>query len=390
VETRDQPASARPPEAAAVANADPEPGSDPGTHGSGPTDTSAAADPSDVSGATARPAPEGAHMVVKAPHDGLLIDEPGPEDLEEGVLEERRVPRVIPRVEPRTTDDLMVAAPPKQRYPVKMRRALADLWGARELVFGLVERDLRVRYKQAILGVFWAVLNPLLTMVLFTFVFGNLARFSKGTDVPYPLFVYSALVPWSLFQAATNYSINSIIANAPIVRKIYCPREVFPVAAVISSSADFLISMSILFVMSFAYGYFPTWSWLALVPLLVVLFMLMLALALFFSATVAYFRDVRYIVPSVLQALLFLSPIAYSLQTLSNRVHLFGDHPVLLTIYQYVNPLAPILDGFRRALTKGQWPEWGPLGVAAAVSAVGLGLAYWWYKRRDGYLADVI
>jgi len=118
--------------------------------------------------------------------------------------------------------------------------------------------------------------------------------------------------------------------------------------------------------------------------------MLMLALALFFSATVAYFRDVRYVVPSVLQALLFLSPIAYSLQTLQNRVHLFRDHPGLLSVYQYVNPLAPILDGFRRSLTMGQWPAWGPLGVAAGVSAVGLGAAYRWYKRRDGYLADVI
>jgi len=330
-------------------------------------------------------------MVVKAPHDGLLIEEPSPEDLDEGVLEERRVPRVIPRVEPRTTEDLPTRAPPKQRYPVSVRRSLANLWGARELVLGLVERDLRVRYKQAILGVFWVVLNPLLTMVLFTFVFGKLARFSAGTGgVPYPLFAYSALVPWSLFQAATNYSINAIIANAPIVRKIYCPREVFPIAAVLSSSADFLISMSILFIMSFAFGYFPTVVWLALIPLLAVMFMLMLALALFFSATVAYFRDVRYVVPSILQALLFLSPIAYSLDTLTQRVALFREHPLLLDIYQYVNPLAPILDGFRRVLAYHQWPDWGPLAVAAGVSFLGLGFAYWWYKRRDGYLADVI
>jgi ABC-2 type transport system permease protein/lipopolysaccharide transport system permease protein len=222
-------------------------------------------------------------------------------------------------------------------------------------------------------------------------VFGNLAKFSQTTGgVPYPLFAYSALVPWSLFQAATNYSINSIIANAPIVRKIYCPREVFPIAAVISSSADFFISMTILFVMSFAFGYFPTWTWLALVPLLAVLFVLMLALALFFSATVAYFRDVRYVVPSVLQALLFLTPIAYSLETLSTRISLFADHPLILSIYKCVNPLVPIIDGFRRALVYNQWPEWGPLGVATALSVVGLVLAYRWYKRRDGYLADVI
>jgi ABC-type polysaccharide/polyol phosphate export permease len=395
VETRDEPASARVPEGAAVAEASPD--ANPAPNGAG--DVTGTVDPA-TGARNESPADSPQRLVVTAPHDGVLIDEPGPEDLEDGVLEERRVPRVIPRVEPRTTEDLAVGAPPKQRYPVGMGRALRDLWGARELVLGLVERDLRVRYKQALLGVFWAVLNPLLTMVLFTFVFGNVARFSKTTGgVPYPLFAYAALVPWSLFQSATNYSINSIIANAPIVRKIYCPREVFPIGAVISSSADFLISMAILFIMCFAYGFFPTWTWLALIPLLIVLWMLMLALALFFSATVAYLRDVRYVVPSVLQALLFLSPIAYSLNTLRNRVGLFHDHPLVVTIYKFVNPLAPILDGFRRALVgtaKGhgvahtQWPEWGPFLTAAAVSAVALGAAYWWYKRRDGYLADVI
>jgi ABC-2 type transport system permease protein/lipopolysaccharide transport system permease protein len=357
VETRDQPASARPREAAAVPDA-----------GDGRE-----------------------HMVVQAPHEGHLIEEPGPEDLDEGVLEERRVPRVIPRVEPRTTDDLATEAPEKQRYAVKISHALRNLWGARELVMGLVERDLRVRYKQAALGVFWAVLNPLLTMVLFSFVFGNLARFSQTTGgVPYPLFAYSALVPWSLFQSATNYSINSIIANAPIVRKIYCPREVFPIGAVISSSADFLISMTILLIMSIAYGFYPTWTWLAMIPLLGVLWILMLALALFFSATVAYFRDVRYIVPSVLQALLFLTPIAYSMATLEERVPFFHDNPAALTAYKFLNPLAPIIDGFRRALVYNQWPEWGPFAVGAALSVIALGFSYWWYKRRDGYLADVI
>jgi ABC-2 type transport system permease protein/lipopolysaccharide transport system permease protein len=374
VETRDQPASARPGEAAAVAPV-PAP-----TDGASPTGNG----PGNGAG-------DGGHMVVKAPHEGHLIEEPGPEDLAEGVLEERRVPRVIPRVEPRTTDDIAIEAPTKQRYPVKMGHALRDLWGARELVFGLVERDLRVRYKQAALGVFWAVLNPLLTMVLFSFVFGNLAKFSKTTGgVPYPLFAYSALVPWSLFQASTNYSINSIIANAPIVRKIYCPREVFPIGAVISSSADFLISMAILIIMSIAYGYYPTWTWLAMIPLLAVLWVLMLALALFFSATVAYFRDVRYIVPSVLQALLFLTPIAYSMETLEQRVPFFQTHPGAITVYKFVNPLAPIIDGFRRALAYNQWPDWGPFAVGAALSVLALVLSYWWYKRRDGYLADVI
>ena len=323
--------------------------------------------------------------------EGDLVQEPGPEDLETGVLEERRVPRVIPKVEPRTTEELPSEAPARQRYPVKVRRSLAELWRSRELLTGLVERDLRVRYKQAILGVFWAVLNPLLTMVLFTLVFGHIAKVAPALNVPYPVFAYSALVPWALFQSATNYSVNAIIANAPIVRKIYCPREVFPIAAVMSSFADFLISFVILFGMIFAFEQTrqPDLAWLAVIPLLLVMTILMLALAMFFSGAIAYFRDIRYIVPSVLQALLFLTPIAYPLSKITS-LSLFQDHPLLVKAYVYLNPLVPIMDGFRRALVYGRWPMWGPLTSAALISAVALALAYWWYKRIDGYLADVI
>lgn len=329
--------------------------------------------------------PEPSHLTVRAPHDGELIEEPTPEDLDAGALEERRVPRVIPRVEPRTTEDLPTEAPAKRRYPVGVGRALRELWQTRELVYGLVERDLRVRYKQAVLGVFWAVLSPLLTMVIFTFVFGHVARIRPPEGVPYPLFAYAALVPWSLFAGATSYSVNAIIANAPIIRKIYCPREVFPIAGVISSGADFLISFVILIGMLLAFGFFPTVSWLALIPLLAVLVMLQLAVAMFFSVAIAYFRDVRYIVPSVIQVLLFVSPIAYPLDTVTGELSGFWQ-----TFYLYANPLAPIIDGFRRALLFDQWPLWGPFGSAAAIALVGLALSYWWYKRRDGYLADVV
>jgi ABC-type polysaccharide/polyol phosphate export permease len=329
-------------------------------------------------------------LETRAAHDADLTDEPGPEDLDTGAIEER-VPRVIPKVEPRTTADLPTEAPPRQRYPVKLRPALGDLWRARELLEGLVERDLRVRYKQAILGVFWAVLNPLLTMVLFTLVFGHIAKVAPKLNVPYPVFAYSALVPWSLFQSATNYSVNAIIANAPIVRKIYCPREVFPIAAVASSFADFLISFLILFGMIFAFEQTrdPHLAWLAVIPLLFVMTMLMLALAMLSSGAIAYFRDIRYIVPSVLQALLFLTPIAYPLSKITHLA-LFRDHPLFVKAYVYLNPLVPIMDGFRRALVFGQWPMWGPLGSATLISGVLLWVSYWWYKRIDGYLADVI
>jgi ABC-2 type transport system permease protein/lipopolysaccharide transport system permease protein len=252
-------------------------------------------------------------------------------------------------------------------------------------VVSLVERDLRVRYKQAVLGVFWAVLAPILTMVLFTIVFGRIARLVPA-GVPGPVFFYSVLVPWSLFQSATSFATNSIIANAPIIRKVYCPREVFPVAGILSSFADFLVSAVILLGFLLAFEFWPTWTWVSVIPLLAVELMLLGAITLLFSGAVAYFRDMRYLTPSFLQVLLFLTPIAYPLERVER---VLGDS-LLADLYPYLNPLVPIMDGFRRALVYGEWPMWGPLGVAAVVSALLLGVAYYWYKRIDGYLADVI
>jgi ABC-type polysaccharide/polyol phosphate export permease len=326
-----------------------------------------------------------ARTAAAPPHESALIAEPTPEDLDAGVLEERRVPKVVPRVEALTTDELRMQAPPRQRYPVRLRRALGELWRSRELVVSLVERDLRVRYKQAVLGVFWAVLAPILTMVLFTIVFGRIARLVPA-GVPGPVFFYSVLVPWSLFQSATSFATNSIIANAPIIRKVYCPREVFPIAGIFSSFADFLVSAVILLGFLLAFEFWPTWAWLSVIPLLAVELMLLGVITLLFSGAVAYFRDMRYLTPSFLQVLLFLSPIAYPMERVER---VLGDSP-LADLYPYLNPLVPILDGFRRALVYGEWPMWGPLGAAAVVSAVLLGLAYSWYKRLDGYLADVI
>jgi ABC-type polysaccharide/polyol phosphate export permease len=322
----------------------------------------------------------------RAPRQGALEPEVTEEDLESGVLDEHRVPKVVPRVAALTTDELKIQSPPRQRYPVKMRRALAELWAGRELIHSLVERDLRVRYKQALLGVFWAVLSPLLTMVLFSIVFGRLAGLVPE-GVPGPIFYYSVLVPWTLFQSATSFSTNSIIANAPIIRRVYCPREVFPVAGIFSSMADFVVSSVILVGMLFAFGYWPTWTWFAVFPLLAVELVLLAGLTLFFAGAIAFFRDMRYLTPSFLQVLLFLTPIAYPLSKVTEAA---GADSTFAKIYPYINPLVPVMDGFRRALVFDQWPMWAPLGSAALVGVVTLTLAYRWYKRIDGYLADVI
>ncbi|MBI4259818.1 MAG: ABC transporter permease [Actinobacteria bacterium] len=307
----------------------------------------------------------------------------GPASIEQ-LAEEERLHRKIPRVRPRTTAELDVEPPPRQRYPVRIGKALRELIRSREILFTFVERDLRVRYKQALLGAFWAVLQPLMLMVVFTIVFGRIARIgSEG--IPYPIFAYSALVPWQFFASSVNLGTSSIIANWATIRKIYLPRETFPLAAVMSSGVDFLVSSVILLGMLLAYGMTPRVTWVAFPLLVLILLFLMTAVTMAVSAVTAYFRDTRYGMPMLLQILMFASPIAYpmseALRALPSGIR---------GLYPYLNPLAPVMDGFRRVLVHGEWPDWAPLGSAAGVGVVGLFLVYWWYKRIDRNFADVI
>jgi ABC-type polysaccharide/polyol phosphate export permease len=314
--------------------------------------------------------------------------EPTDEELgplsEAQIAEEEATHRPIPRVRPRTTEELDVEPPARQRYRVPLRSSFRELVASRELLLTFVERDLRVRYKQAVLGGLWAVLQPLMLMVIFTIVFGRIAKIPHGR-VPYPIFSYSTLVAWGFFSGAIAYGTNAIVTNAPIIRKTYCPRELFPISSVLSSGFDFLISSVILLGMLLAYGKTPQLTWLAYPVLLLVLVLLITTLTMIVSAATVYFRDIRYATPMVLQVLLYATPIAYPLGRAQAALP-----SGLGALYPYLNPLVPVMDGFRRVLVFGQWPQWAPLGFAAGLSAVGLFVTYWWYKRIDQSFADVI
>ena len=324
----------------------------------------------------------------------------------EQLIEQERLHRVIPRVKPRTTEELDAAPPSKQRYPVQLRRALRELWAAREVLLTFVERDLRVRYKQAALGAFWAIVQPIMLMVIFTVVFGKIARVgSEG--LPYPVFAYAALVPWSLFTSSISAATSSIVGNSGIVRKIHMPREIFALSGIVSSGVDFAISFVILIGLLVFYRFtadncpncLPGVTWLALPILLGVLVMLTVAVSLVAAAVTVYFRDTRYGIPMLMQILLYATPVAYPLSRMigpCEPVEGLVDpqcgvlHGFWADAYQYLNPLAPLMDGFRRVLALGAWPAWGPLGSAAAVSFAAMCLAYAWYKRIDRTFADVI
>ena len=344
----------------------------------------------------------------RAPSDGKraagdgkgLTDLPTPEEELLGpataaqLAEEERLGRRIPRVKALTTEDLGdLKAPSRQRYPVHLGAKLRELWRARELLLTFVERDLRVRYKQAVLGAFWAIAQPLMLMVVFSVVFGRIARVGTEGIEPYMVFSYTALVPFQLFASSLNYGTSSIVSNWATIRKIYMPREIFPLAAVLSAGFDFLVSSTILLAMLLAFGYYPRVTWFAYPLLLVILLMLTAAVTLTVSAITAYVRDTRYGIPLMIQVLMYATPVAYPL---TKALDALPDG--VAQAYPYLNPLVPIMDGFRRVLVgvvdqtghHNAWPEWGPLGVAAGVAFVGLALAYRWYKRIDPNFADVV
>jgi ABC-type polysaccharide/polyol phosphate export permease len=302
------------------------------------------------------------------------------------LAEEERLGRKIPRVRALTTEDLGELQPPhRQRYPVHTLRKVKELWRARELLYTFVERDIRVRYKQAVLGAFWAIAQPLFLMVVFSVVFGRIANISTDGVEPYAIFSYTALVPFQLFASSLNYGTSSIVSNWATIRKIALPREVFPLASVASAGFDFLVSSVILLGMLIVFGYYPRVTWLAYPVLLVVLLIITTAVTLLASMTTAYVRDTRYGIPLMIQVLMFATPVAYPLSKAQEALPSW-----LADSYAYLNPLVPVLDGFRSVLAKGEWPQWGPLGVAAGVGLIGLLLIYRWYKRLDPNFADVV
>jgi ABC-type polysaccharide/polyol phosphate export permease len=329
------------------------------------------------------------------------------EEVETEIAEQEATHRVVPRVKPRKTEDLDIEPPPRRHYPVHIAQDLRELWAHRELGYTLVERDLRVRYKQAVLGGVWAVVQPLVLMVLFTVVFNKVAKITVP-GVPYAAFSYAGLVAWSFFSGSIGYGTNAVLSNASIIRKIYCPRELFPITSVASSGFDYLISFVISLGFILFFGVFsgfanlrPAVTWLAFPLLLAVLLAIMTAATIFVSAVTVYFRDTRYGIPLLLQILLYATPVAYPMELLTGgringqvfacpkRCPALGTG-TLAHAYAYLNPLAPVIDGFHRIFLYHEWPMWGPLLSATVVGFGGLAVLYRWYKRIDRTFADVI
>jgi ABC-type polysaccharide/polyol phosphate export permease len=276
-----------------------------------------------------------------------------------------------------------LAGPPSElrfRRRVRLISSLGEMWRARELIRSLAERELRARYKQAALGFAWAVVTPLLLMVAFTLVFPRVGKISTG-GVPYPLFAYLGLVPWAFFSTSVSQGGSSIVSNTSLLNKVYCPREVFPFASVTVAAFDSLISVSVLGILFVVFGFAPKPEsvWIPVLLLIQVSFTLGVALTL--SAVMVYLRDIRHALPILLQLGLFATPVAFAIDDLIPRS--------LQTAYVAVNPLAGVIDGYRRTILGGVPPRMDLLVVSGVSAVLILVVGYAVFKRLETGFADV-
>jgi homopolymeric O-antigen transport system permease protein len=257
--------------------------------------------------------------------------------------------------------------------------SLYQLYQYRDLMWLWIVRDVQVRYKQSLLGIGWAVLQPVALTLIFTLVFSRLVHIDTG-GVPYPIFTYAALVPWTFFATSLSTGIPSLINNMNLVTKVRFPREILPLASIGSAFVDFLCAFAVFLVMLAIYGIRPSLHVFWLIPLLIVQITLTIGVTLLGGAAIVFFRDVRFVIPLLLQIWMYATPIIYPADLV----------PVRLRVLYFLNPMAGIIDGYRRIWVLDQDPLLWALALGAAVSLILLLISYPVFKRLEPAFADLI
>ena len=282
-------------------------------------------------------------------------------------------PDFLRESEPGST--LIVIAPSRGWVSLK----LDEMWAYRELLYFLVWRDVKVRYKQTALGAAWAVIQPLLTMLVFSLFFGRLAKVPSD-GIPYPIFSFAALVPWTFFATGLNMSSNSLVGSTNLVQKVYFPRLIIPVATVLAGLVDFAIAMLVLFGMMAWYHMVPTWNTIWLPAFVLLALVSALGVGLWLSALNVRFRDVRFLVPFLAQLWMYATPVAYPSSLL---------HAPWRTVFG-INPMAGVVEGFRWALL-GVDTKPGPMIIASSLAAVVILVSgAFYFRRTERTFADVV
>ena len=256
-----------------------------------------------------------------------------------------------------------------------------DLWRYRELFFILAWRDVAVRYKQTIIGIAWAILRPFLTMVVFTVVFGRLAKLPSEGHAPYALMVFAAMLPWNLFSSSLSEASNSLIGNASLISKVYFPRLIIPTATLVTAFIDFLISFVILIGMMVYYKFVPSWH-ILLLPFFVILALLVsLGPGLWITALNVKYRDFRYVIPFLVQFGLFVSPVGFSSSVVPEKWRFFYN----------LNPMVGVIDGFRWCILGGKSEiYWSGFLLSSIIIALFLWLGIYQFRKTEKTFADLI
>jgi len=273
-----------------------------------------------------------------------------------------------------TSQELIVEAGKSERQYWK------DLWNFRELFYFLAWRDILVRYKQTAIGILWALLRPLLTMIVFTIIFGKIAKL-PSEDVPYPILVFAALLPWQFFASSFSESSNSLIFNTHLITKVYFPRIAIPTSSVVVSFVDFIISGSILFGLMIWYDFWPTWRVLTLPFFILIAFAASMGAGLWIAAMNVKYRDFRYIVPFIVQFGLYISPVGFSSSVVPEGWRLLYS----------LNPMVGVIDGFRWAILGREISFFIPgftLSICLVILIFAGGL--WFFRKTEKTFADII
>lgn len=259
-----------------------------------------------------------------------------------------------------------------------------DLWRYRELFYILSWRDIKVRYKQTIIGVAWSVIRPLLTMMIFAFIFGQVARFPSG-DIAYPVLVFAGLLPWQFFATGLTESSNSLVGNEKLISKVYFPRMIIPASSVITSMVDFLISFVLMFLLMAWYGQPPSLNLLFLPLFIVMAFFASFGVGLWLSSLNVKYRDFKHVVPFIVQIGLYISPVGFTSAVASGMI------PEKFRILYYLNPMAGVIDGFRWCFFGSKMPVNAEgMMISIAVTLIFLLIGIRTFRKMERSFADLI
>ena len=268
-----------------------------------------------------------------------------------------------------------VIRPPKGWIPVNLR----ELWAYRELLYFFTWRDLKVRYKQTLFGFAWAIIQPVFMMIIFSLFFGTLAKIpSEG--IPYPLFSYAAVLPWTLFAEGLSRSSNSLVQDANLLQKVYFPRLLMPLSGILSPVVDFAVAFIVLIGLMLYFGYYPSVMMFLILPFLLLELMLATGIGMWLSAINVEYRDVRYAIPFLIQLGLFASPVVYPVTFVPERFQV---------VYGLLNPMAGIIEGFRWAILGTKPPSYLLIASVAIIIVILISGAFY-FRRRERAFADVV